>query len=1804
MNKIYRVVWNASLGAWVAVSEIAKGKTKSKVAKVAVSAAILIAVVGGMPAYAVDQTVDGNLTVNGNITVSGTVEGVDVANLNSQVNHATTGLATKASQAALDTEKGRIDTLNSTVNNATTGLATKASQAALDTEKGRIDTLNSTVNNATTGLATKASQAALDTEKGRIDTLNSTVNNTTIGLATKASQAALDTLADKSITFTSEDGSVNRKLGETLTIQGTGSNVNTSVSGNTLSVTLNNALDLTSIGSVTTGATKINNAGLTTTGAVSTGTLTTTGAATVGGTLDVSGGASLNNQKITSLGAGNVAAGSTDAVNGGQLYNSNVSIANALGTTVATDGTLAAPTYLVSDGKGSAQSFNNVKDAIEFITGANTGSGVGIKYFHANSTKSDSVANGSDSVAIGPVSVADGASSIAMGDGAIASADTSIAIGKSTQAAGKNSVSIGESAQAAQDNNVAIGSQTSAIGANSTAIGVSTGNRTITYDTDSGNTKIVSVNGIAVTATSTDPSSITAISGVVMTSEQVSQFLTALASGANIALGNNSLSAGTSTLATGSSSVALGDSSIATGEKSIAIGTQANANGTSGIAVGSLANAANQAVAIGESTSATSNAVAIGEGAVSAVGKGVSIGYQAGTGSVQGNNNDRVDHIAIGNQAGQNVIGNQNIAVGTGAGSNLSSADISSSDHNIAIGTDSGTYLDGDDNISIGNKSNSNSSNTEIRNSVALGSATTATSYSTVVGYGANAVGDYATVLGNGAKVSGGHGTALGADSNASSTNVALGSSSIATQNSTTASYLVSDPVGFSSYNIVSVGNAGSGGTITRRITNVAPGGDATDAVNVSQLTQLQKNVATILGTTGSTDTSLGSVEVNGTNYGSVTAALAAALNATGGGSNTLPADYYVTYTNADQKEIALAANAGEGTTITNVKTDATDTSSAANVAYVNDAVNNAKVKYVAVNSTRQSNSQSNQASGNDSLAIGAAASTSAVATNGIAVGFDVSASNTNSVALGSNHTDASGKNSIAIGTYTAAKDENNVAIGTNVVSDGVDSIVMGNNAQADSTGQSVDYAVVIGSNAEVQNAESGTAIGQKAKVKADNGVAIGNEAVVSDGAKQGIAVGRLATAAGENSAAIGRNSQASGNKAYAIGDAANVLADNATALGASAAVYSGATNANAIGNGAVVNSGATNANAIGNRAIVNTDASSANAIGDGAQVYATNTNAIGTEAKAKAKGSTALGTSALAGENAVDSTAIGTNAQVYASNANALGTLAIVQSQAKNGLALGANTTVTHENAVALGSSSVSGVASPTTGAVINGKTYSYAGITPTSTVSVGSVGNERQIINVAAGRVTANSTDAINGSQLFQTNTELAKVATDTAAALGGNASAGTTAGGITAPSYIITKTDGTTYTAANNVGTALSNLNAEVVKPLTFAADSGSVARTLGSTLNIKGGKTTDLTDNNIGVVASGDTLTVKLAKDINLGSTGSVTTGNTVVNNNGLVINNADTTKIVSVTGSGINAGNHVISNVASGGTTVTNAANIGDVQKASSTVVAGTNVTSVTSNSTTTGTTYAVNANGTTASAGSSAVTVTAGSKDTNNVTNYAVDLSASTKSDIQQGVDAKTATDKGLNFAVNGGAGDNVKLGDTVNFANGTNTTATYDAASNTYKYGLNDNITLTNAGSVTVGATQVDNSGVQAGTIKLDASTGKIKGVTAGEVSAISTEAVNGSQLYSTNQNVTTAQNAADTAQATADKGLNFAVNGGAGDNVKLGDTVNFANGTNTTAEYDAASNTYKYNLNDTITLTNAGSVTVGATKVDNSGV
>ena len=208
----------------------------------------------------------------------------------------------------------------------------------------------------------------------------------------------------------------------------------------------------------------------------------------------------------------------------------------------------------------------------------------------------------------------------------------------------------------------------------------------------------------------------------------------------------------------------------------------------------------------------------------------------------------------------------------------------------------------------------------------------------------------------------------------------------------------------------------------------------------------------------------------------------------------------------------------------------------------------------------------------------------------------------------------------------------------------------------------------------------------------------------------------------------------------------------------------------------------------------------------------------------------------------------------------------------------------------------------------------------------AAGSTTAPTTLANVAAGTISATSTDAINGSQLHATNTQVA----GNTAALGGGASFNPATGAYTPPSYTITKTDGTTYTAANNVGDALSNLNQEVIKPITFAGDSGTAsARKLGETLTIKGGETNaaNLSNgNNIGVVSDGaGTLTVKLAKNVNLGADGSITTGNTTVNNDGITIaapTSTDPNNTVSLTASGLNNGGNKITNVANGAISAT------------------------------------------------------------------------------------------------------------------------------------------------------------------------------------------------------------------------------------------------------------------------------------------
>ena len=640
-------------------------------------------------------------------------------------------------------------------------------------------------------------------------------------------------------------------------------------------------------------------------------------------------------------------------------------------------------------------------------------------------------------------------------------------------------------------------------------------------------------------------------------------------------------------------------------------------------------------------------------------------------------------------------------------------------------------------------------------------------------------------------------------------------------------------------------------------------------------------------------------------------------------------------------------------------------------------------------------------------------------------------------------------------------------------------------------------------------------AVGTDSKATTTQSIAIGWTAQAT-GATQAVAVGPDAIASGTQSTAIGNNTRATGDSSIAIGG--------------------------------------DDWNAVRTKTIAAT----------GKQVHQVFQELTGMEMKANGeayknpfKGTTSADAAVAVGVNAyaegVLSIAVGSGASATGLGASAFG--------------MGASASKDKSVAIGAGSNTSMDAAAITT-ATVNGITYNgFAGatkITAGSQVSVGRVGYERQIKHVAPGEISATSTDAINGSQLYQVASQ-----------------------------------------AAN---------------PLKFDGDSGTtVERKLGSTLNVKGGATGILTDNNIGVVAdkSSNTLRLKLAQNINLGATGGLQTGNTTVNNDGVAITSGP-----SITKTGISAGNKPITNVASGGTTDSNAANIGDVKQAAAaakTVVkqgANTTVSSAT-DAATGATEYTVNAEKSVVQ-GSSDVTVNA---VTNGLTTtYTADLSTTAKASLAK---ADTAVQKVVSSNPNLTAS---KTGDTVtlDFSQTPSftsvTTGNSVLTSDGLKIGSGTNsVSLTNAGlsnggnkitNIADGAADTDAASfkqvkaakteVQAGTnvasvIKTDGTNGQAIYTVNAKAAAVALDSsVDGLKLTSSENpttNVTTYKlDLADKTKASLTKAdsalqnIGVQVNGTATKTLnQANSTLNFVNGTGTTAENkngDIAFNVNKANL------------------------
>ena len=273
-------------------------------------------------------------------------------------------------------------------------------------------------------------------------------------------------------------------------------------------------------------------------------------------------------------------------------------------------------------------------------------------------------------------------------------------------------------------------------------------------------------------------------------------------------------------------------------------------------------------------------------------------------------------------------------------------------------------------------------------------------------------------------------------------------------------------------------------------------------------------------------------------------------------------------------------------------------------------------------------------------------------------------------------------------------------------------------------------------------------------KVNAKDGNIFGDGSSI-DG-YQSQAIGDNNHLSGEQLSAVGMNNIVTGNHSHAYGGGNNITGDQVTAVGHYNLVKGN--NATAIGydNKVLSNEGTgvgervevsgLNASAFGS--LAKATAESALALGSGSQATADSAVAVGNDSVASQKSSVAVGQSSKA--DGVFATALGDS-----SNALANGSVAIsVDSQAKgiNSMAMGRNALTTHDNSVALGSNSVSKIEKPVNEATVQSITYSgFAGNTPVATVSVGSEGKERQLVNVGAGEISATSTDAINGSQLY---------------------------------------------------------------------------------------------------------------------------------------------------------------------------------------------------------------------------------------------------------------------------------------------------------------------------------------------------------------------------------------------------------------------------------------------------------------------
>ncbi|MGN8792952.1 ESPR-type extended signal peptide-containing protein [Acidaminococcus fermentans] len=1330
---------------------------------------------------------------------------------------------------------------------------------------------------------------------------------------------------------------------------------------------------------------------------------------------------------------------SSTAIGDSAKANGNQSVAlgyhSQVMNTTDQDGKTTA-TITGSTAIGSGAKVNGATDATAIGTSA-----------QVNETASGGIAFGKGAVTgedKGTVTVGDVTANVAAVGG-----ENSVALGTDVKASGNTALALGKGAQVNNYTTQSGTTVTKTVNSGSTAIGsgavVTGANDAVAFGSGA------KVEG---TGTNADDSLALGKSASVATAKDAM----ALGTSASVASGaDNAIALGNGAKANTTNATAIGYNASATGAGAVAIGENTSTSTEGGISIGSGTSVSGKSIVIGYATDNAGNAVktesnntdavAIGNGAQANANDSISIGHQAGKDTAEGRTSGYGSLIAIGTNAGNNVKGMQNVALGSGAGSNVKSS------YNVAIGSNAGSginYAAAADsnpqngyNISIGYEANYQSADANAKNikeSIAIGHSANAVSEATALGTGAAASGDKSMALGYNATAADTDSIALGDNASAGGGNIAIGSGS---QAPAVASYDKGYLTGSTSVNgYISVGGTTSatGTTVLRRISNVADGAADQDAGTVAQLKQAYTNLEGTIKTTDNKITDTYTQSAIDSKISTVERKITASQT-----------KYF-------------SINPSSDTLTANVNNDGASTTGAADAMAIGPNATATSAKAVAIGNNVS-------ASGKGSIALGTADNPATSTT--VAAGGNTSAN--------PHVTSAEGVNSVAIGTSAIAQTDNSVAFGTRAsvyTSDMTDKTT-------GTTMKVGQQSIAIGYQAETRNSNA-TSIGSDAKAYSNGSTAFGHGAYAqgtdsavigtsstANGASSGI-LGKNNTINGSNTYAVGSENNVNGNWGavtysglYGSKNIVNPVSDTSgnTKHGMDSLSITG--NSNTIGQGSYsdtvqnisilgnsnsvtgasgdeANAGTTaNITVIGgSNTVTGRDGSGSDdmgktwnqltrttVIGYGntvnqatATTSLADTQILGNDVTATLGNSVYLGTGSAAKNANVADVATLTDAEKAA--VDALDTTgmtdtekAAAQAKAKAAARYVTNLAVMKKSGTTAGLQSLS-----TDTTYDDGTRYTYAGSNPTGVITVGKAGSERRIQNVAAGLVSATSTDAVNGSQLYALTRQLR---------FGGdNSSFGTTT-----------------------------------------ADDQNVVARGSNETLNIIGGEkdTTKLTDNNIGVLAdsTNNTLTVKLAsnlKDLNtaqLGSgsgdsyketiklDGTGTTGGqmTLAGADGTVKTTLDTTGLTIANGpkftsSGIDAASQKINHVTAG-TDDADAANVGQVNaaaaEATTEVKAGTNASlgTVETSAADKHKIYTVNVDNLAVKAanGNASVALANGINFKNGTnTTSAVDASGNVTIDT-----------KNLTLEANGTNKASVSMDGGINFKNGTNTTATVD---------------------------------------------------------------------------------------------------------------------------------------------------------------